>query len=49
MLGVIYVARRRRTVRAEYAALDTLRAQQAQDGSGGEPPKMNQETGQETS
>ncbi len=44
VLGVIYVVRRRRTVRAEYAALDALRAQQAQDASGREPPKMNQET-----
>jgi membrane protein DedA with SNARE-associated domain len=42
VLGAVYVARRRRTVRAEYAALDTLRAQQ--DESGREPPKMNPET-----
>ena len=31
VLGVIYVGRRWRTVRAEYAALDTLRRQAATD------------------
>jgi membrane protein DedA with SNARE-associated domain len=32
VLGVIYVARRRRTVRAEYAALDALREDRAREG-----------------
>jgi membrane protein DedA with SNARE-associated domain len=41
VLGVIYVSRRRRTVRAEYAALDALRAQQAQDGPGREPQETS--------
>jgi membrane protein DedA with SNARE-associated domain len=42
LLGAVYVARRRRTVRAEYAALDTLRAQEEQAGR--ESPETRQET-----
>ena len=43
-LAVVYVARRLRTVRAEYAALDTLRAQRPDDAQiGREPPKMNKD------
>ena len=43
-LGVLYVARRRRTVRAEYAALDTLRAQQLDEAQiGRDTPNMNKE------
>jgi hypothetical protein len=39
-LGIVYVARRRRTVRAEYAALDALRAQDAEP-AGREPQETN--------
>jgi membrane protein DedA with SNARE-associated domain len=43
-LAVVYAARRLRTVRAEYAALDTLRAQRPDEARiGREPPKTNQE------
>jgi membrane protein DedA with SNARE-associated domain len=42
VLGIVYVARRRRTVRAEYAALDTLRAQGSREAqAGSDPPKTN--------
>jgi membrane protein DedA with SNARE-associated domain len=43
VLGVVYVARRGRTVRAEYAALDTLRDQQerAAQPAGREPQETN--------